>query len=284
MSENNTNVKEWTASKNTNDFDYDEAQRTLIENKSLTQSIHNYLHLNISNEKIEENFKAIENLNNDYIGNILEVINEYAYYLEMNKILEGNKLYAKELEKLKKLIKILDDDFINFLGSNLHLDKTIIISKEGLKVKQNCVGVIEEWLRYDFKFALNDLDGFFSSHPVKKNSISLENGSMNNSFLIKHDTKAYLKPIGSRAILKCLYFDLLYCFDDVSKAQAVDIIREFFSITLEIAKVEHTLSSETVKMIKQGGENMFLLEELQETFRLKDFIKDNFLPHFTSLY
>ena len=79
-------IRNWTSLKK-KEFNYDEALKTLIKDKSIVnQSIKDNLHFIFSDEEIEEKFEAVENINQEYINNILELINKYTYYLEMNKI------------------------------------------------------------------------------------------------------------------------------------------------------------------------------------------------------
>jgi hypothetical protein len=281
-------IEKWTASKNTNDFNYNESIKTLIKEKSIVnQSIQNYLHFNFSNEAIEEKFKAVENINQKYIDEILELINKYTYYLEMNDILKSQD--DENIKKLKQFNKILDDDFVDFLDRYLNLDKTILSSDESLKIETNYQDVIKHYLQYDFKFAINELTKFLNYSP-RKDSIKLIDNDLTNSIIIKPATKAYLKPIGERAILKCLYFDLLFNFNDISKEQAINIIKEFFNIVLEDKKTEHTLTAKTIKYIKEN-KNIFIFDdktskivkkEITEILNIKKYIEDNFIPLYTT--
>lgn len=51
-------IKKWTSSKSTNEFNYYEALKTLIKDKSIVnQSIQDYLHFDFSNQEILENLK-----------------------------------------------------------------------------------------------------------------------------------------------------------------------------------------------------------------------------------
>lgn len=281
-------IEKWTASKNTNDFNYNESIKTLIKEKSIVnQSIQNYLHFNFSNEAIEEKFKAVENINQKYIDEILELINKYTYYLEMNDILKSQD--DENIKKLKQFNKILDDDFVDFLDRYLNLDKTILSSDESLKIETNYQDVIKHYLQYDFKFAINELTKFLN-YSLRKDSIKLIDNDLTNSIIIKPATKAYLKPIGKRAILKCLYFDLLFNFNDISKEQAINIIKEFFNIVLEDKKTEHTLTAKTIKYIKEN-KNIFIFDdktskivknEITEILNIKKYIEDNFIPLYTT--
>lgn len=294
-------IKKWTASKNTNDFNYNESIKTLIKEKSIVnQSIQNYLHFNFSNEAIEEKFKAIENINQKYIDEILELINKYTYYLEMNDILKSQD--DENIKKLKQFNKILDDDFIDFIDRYLNLDKTILSSDESLKIGTNYHGVIKYYLQNDFKFAINELCEFLNKHTIQSNSIDIKDKNVINSLLLKPQTKGYLKPIGKRAILKCLYFDLLYCFQELNKEQTITIIQEFFNNyfdeekkkleddsdfkVLQGTKVEHTLTAETIKYIKENR-NIYSLDEntpnrvkedINEILKIQKCIEDNFKP------
>ena len=294
-------IKKWTASKNTNDFNYNESIKTLIKEKSIVnQSIQNYLHFNFSNEAIEEKFKAIENINQKYIDEILELINKYTYYLEMNDILKSQD--DENIKKLKQFNKILDDDFVDFLDRYLNLDKTILSSDESLKIGTNYHGVIKYYLQNDFKFAINELCEFLNKHTIQSNSIDIKDKNVINSLLLKPQTKGYLKPIGKRAILKCLYFDLLYCFQELNKEQTITIIQEFFNNyfdeekkkleddsnfkVLQGTKVEHTLTAETIKYIKENR-NIYSLDEntpnrvkedINEILKIQKCIEDNFKP------
>lgn len=296
-------IQEWTASKNTNEFNYDEALVTLSKDKLLVgQSIEEYLHFDFSNQEIREKFEAIENLKQEYINDILDLINKYSYYLKMNKKLKSRD--DKNIKKLKQINKIFDDEFINFLDRYLYLDKTISLSNESLKIVDNYVGVIKDYLQYNFKFSLNQLEKFLN-HSQRKDSITLSDKDLTNSLLIKPKTKAYLKPIGERGILKCLYFDLIYHFENVTKEQSIDIIREFFDVTLKDKKIEHTLSAKAIEFIKNNKEYLFeklnsfyvtefdekgkiikkqipnYINEIKEILILKNFISDNFTPTHT---
>lgn len=277
-------IKEWTASKNTNDFDYNEALKTLTKDKSIVnQSINKYLHIDDSNEKIEEKFYNIK-CTDKYIKEILELINEYSYYLKMNNELELFSNQEKEnLKKLKLLNKILDDDFILFLNNHIELDKTIISSKCGLKIEDNYQDVIKHYLEFDFKFAISNLYKYLS-YPIQKNSINIKDSDLTNNITSKYKTKVWLKPISERAILKCLYFDLLYYFKEISKEQSIDIIKEFFNIILEDKKIEHTFRIGTIKYIKDN-KNLFsddinedIKREIKDITNIKKAINDNFKP------
>jgi hypothetical protein len=284
-------IREWTASKNTNDFNYDEALETLIKDKTIVnQSISNFLHFNYSLTDIEDKLYNIKNVNVDIKG-ILELLNEYSYYLKMNSIL---KLDDSNIKKLKKLNEILDNDFIDFLDRNLDLDKTILSSSDYLKIEENSTGVIKAYMENDFKFAINDLCNYLS-HSIQKNSIKIKDTDLINDITSKHKTKAYLKPISKTAILKCLYFDFLYYFNDITKDNAISIIKEFFDVTLQETKNEHTLKAETIRYIK-NNEDLFdknisnemknkikgeIKNEIDDIIKLKDYIKDNFMPTLT---
>ena len=120
-------IREWTNSKNTNDFNYNEALKTLRKDKSIVnQSIEDYIHFDFTFNEIKEKFEVIENINQENIYNILEHINKYTYYLKMNRILKFED--DKNTKKLKQLNKILDNEFINFLDKYLYLDRTILSS------------------------------------------------------------------------------------------------------------------------------------------------------------
>ena len=304
-------IEKWTASKNTNDFNYNESIKTLIKEKSIVnQSIQNYLHFNFSNEAIEEKFKAVENINQKYIDEILELINKYTYYLEMNDILKSQD--DENIKKLKQFNKILDDDFVDFLDRYLNLDKTILSSDESLKIGTNYHGVIKYYLQNDFKFAINELCEFLNKHTIQSNTIDIKDENVINSLLLKPQTKGYLKPISKRAILKCLYFGLLYSFQELNKEQTIDIIQEFFNNyfdeekkkleekkleekkledessfkVLQGTKVEHTLTAETIKYIKEN-KNIYDLnentpnrvkEDIYEILKIQKYIEDNFKP------
>ena len=298
-------IKKWTSSKNSNDFNYDEALATLIKDKSIVnKSIENYLHFDFSKDDIEEKFKAVENINQEYIYNILELINKYTYYLEMNKILKAEN---ENIKKLKQLDKILDNNFIDFIDRYLNLDKTILSSDESLKIGTNYHGVIKYYLQNDFKFAINELCEFLNKHTIQSNTIDIKDENVINSLLLKPQTKGYLKPISKRAILKCLYFDLLYSFQELNKEQTIDIIQEFFNNyfdeekkkleekkledessfkVLQGTKVEHTLTAETIKYIKEN-KNIYDLnentpnrvkEDIYEILKIQKYIEDNFKP------
>lgn len=302
-------IKEWTDSKSGIEYNYNEALEILIKNKNIytynetlktlikkddedkedeevsiaNQPIEDYLHFDFSKEDIEKNFEAIGNINKDYIYVILELINQYSYYLEMNDILKSQD--DKNIKKLKQLNKLLDDDFLDFLDRYLDLDKTILSSSESLKIETHHQNVVKHYLQYDFKFAINELYNFLNKHTIQKNSIDIKDENIVNSLLVKPKTKGYLKPIGKRGILKCLYFDLLSNFKDISKEQSIDIIKEFFDIVLEDKK-EHTLKAETIKYIKEGNfENTtskIVKKEITEIFNIKKYIEDNFIPLYTT--
>ena len=296
-----TEIKKWTASKNRNDFNYDEALKTLIKDKSIVnQSIKDNVHFVFSDEEIKEKFEAVENINQKYIYNILELINRYTYYLKMNDILKSQD--DENIKKLKQFNKILDDDFVDFLDRYLNLDKTILSSDESLKIETNYQGVIKYYLQNDFKFAINELCEFLNKHTIQSNTIDIKDENVINSLLLKPQTKGYLKPIGKRAILKCLYFDLLYSFQELNKEQTITIIQEFFNNyfdeekkkleddsdfkVLQGTKVEHTLTAETIKYIKENR-NIYSLDEntpnrvkedINEILKIQKCIEDNFKP------
>ena len=300
-----TEIKKWTASKNRNDFNYDEALKTLIKDKSIVnQSIKDNVHFVFSDEEIKEKFEAVENINQKYIYNILELINRYTYYLKMNDILKSQD--DENIKKLKQFNKILDDDFVDFLDRYLNLDKTILSSDESLKIETNYQGVIKYYLQNDFKFAINELCEFLNKHTIQSNTIDIKDENVINSLLLKPQTKGYLKPIGKRAILKCLYFDLLYYLQEFNKEQIIDIIEEFFNNyfdeekkklkyesdfkVLQGTKVEHTLTAKTIKYIKEN-KNIFIFDdktskivkkEITEILNIKKYIEDNFIPLYTT--
>lgn len=120
----------------------------------------------------------------------------------MNDILKSQD--DENIKKLKQFNKILDDDFVDFLDRYLNLDKTILSSDESLN-RTNYQDVIKHYLQYDFKFAINELTKFLN-YSLRKDSIKLIDNDLTNSIIIKPATKAYLKPIGKRAILKLLIF------------------------------------------------------------------------------
>ena len=298
-------IKKWTDSKSGIEYNYNEALEILIKNKNiynynetlktlikkeedeevsiLNQPIEDYLHFDFSKKDIEKKFEAIGNINQDYIYVILELINQYSYYLEMNDILKSQD--DKNIKKLKQLNKLLDDDFVDFLDRYLDLDKTILSSNQSLKIETHHQNVVKHYLQYDFKFAINQLIKFINYSP-RKDSIKLIDNDLTNSIIIKPVTKAYLKPIGKRAILRCLYFDLLSNFKDISKEQSINIIEEFFDIVLEDKKAQHTLKAETIKYIKESNfENTtskIVKKEITEIFNIKKYIEDNFIPLYTT--
>lgn len=294
-------INKWTASKNTNEFNYDEALITLAKDKSLVNhSIEDYLHFDFSNKEIFEAIEAIEaieDLNQEHINDILELVNRYSYYLEMNERLKSKD--NKNIKKLEQLNKILDSEFIEFLDRYLELDKTILSSNDSLKIVDNYQDVIKYYLEYDFKFALNELEIFFNTNPIQSNGKQAKDEALSNSLLIKPKTKAYLKPIGERGILKCLYFDLLHYFIDLTKEQAIDIIKKFFDVTLQPGNKLDTLSAKAIDFIKNNSVYEVLKDdvvefdttgkiikkeipthhiEIKEMFNLKEVIQDNFIP------
>lgn len=117
----------------------------------------------------------------------MELINEYTYYLEMNKILKSND--DENIKKLKQLHKILDDDFLDFLDRYLDLDKTIISSSESLKIETNYQDVIKYYLQYDFKFAINELCNFFNKHKIRSDNIEIKDENVVNSLLVNQKQK-----------------------------------------------------------------------------------------------
>lgn len=225
------------------------------------------------------------------------------YYLEMNKILKSND--DENIKKLKQLHKILDDDFLDFLDRYLDLDKTIISSSESLKIETNYQDVIKYYLQYDFKFAINELCNFFNKHKIRSDNIEIKDENVVNSLLVKPKTKGYLKPIGERGILKCLYFDLIYYFEDISKEQSIDIIEAFFNNyldekkkkpkidsnfnVLQTKKSEHILKAETIKYIKKNKQiynfddttSKTIKKDIEEILKIRNYIEDNFKPLFT---
>ncbi len=162
-------INRWIVSKKKN-FNYIEALKTLVKNQSLeNQSIEDYLHFNFD---IEDDLEKIKSDNEKYINDILDLINRYFYYLEMNKILISQD--TNNIKKLIKLNQILDTDFLDFLDRNLDLDKTILSSNDSLKIVDNYQDVIKYYLEYDFKFALNELEKTFTSSLVNKGSIEIK--------------------------------------------------------------------------------------------------------------
>lgn len=312
-------IKEWTASKSTKDFNYDDALSTLIKEKIIkNQDISKSIHFDFSINEIIDKFDAIEELNQDYTKEILELVNTYSYYLNINTKLQNYD--DVNIEKLNQLNNILDNDFVDFLDRYLHLDKTILSSKDSLKIKNNYKGAIKYYLMCDFKFSINSLVNFFKSNTKATNSLKVTDKELTNSTILKPKTKAYLKPLSQRAILKCLYFDLLYCFDEITKEQAIDIIQNFFIAFFEdevkrheaikklqklkiqngkeinqnqilkndykilnIKDPKHTLTAKDIQLIK--GKNLFKQENynqisthLKELLNTKEALRDNYQP------
>lgn len=290
-------IAEWTASKNTNDFNYSEALKTLINERTIiNQSIDEYLHFDFSNQAILEKFEVVTNINKENISRALDLINTYTYYLEMNEHL---KVYEdKNIKRLKKFNDILDDEFIDFLDRYLYLDKTILLSANSLKVVDNYEDGIAYYLKKDFKLAIEKLNTFFQRNKIAKNEHSIKESNYLIPVCLKPKTRAYLKPLSKRAILKCLYFDLLYNFKGITKDDALDLLNEFFDEKLQSTKVEHTLTTEDIKHIKDGNiyntkfdakiENANISEyqetvskHLIELLNTKEALEDNFNPYLT---
>jgi len=251
-----TIVEEWTSSKIEPNFDYQEALKTLIENKHVVnQSINGYLHLDEINQDFMYNFERVDDLNKEYIKDILELINLYQYYIKMNSELE--ELEIGNINKLKKLNKILSYDFVEFLDSYLHLDESIISSAESLKIENNHQGVIKYYLKHDFKYAIETLETFFKQKKIRHDAITIKDTELTNNLLLKPKTKAYLKSLGERAYLKCLHFELLYNFEDITKDQSIDIINNFFDVKLEDTKSEHSFSAKAISLIKNNHEKLW---------------------------
>lgn len=295
-------IKNWTAKKNTLEFDYITATNLFRKNKILhSKSIYDYLHIDLSISDFTDKINGIDNLKSEYIENILELVNIYTYYIKMNNLLTQYE-ESKNIKKLEQLNKILDDEFIDFLDRNLYLDKTILSSDSSLKIKDNHQNVIKYYLQHDLNFAINILKDFFDTNKKSKNSLSVKDDELTNNILLKPKIKSYLQPMSERAICKCLYFDLLYNFEELTKDQSIFIVKEFFNIELHSSKIEHTLKKDTIKLIKDNKDNLDNLihksykikftnkkqiikkkispeiDEIKQIFNLKKQIKENFIP------
>jgi|GEM_PF-5410398 len=291
-------INEWTASKHAPDFNYEDALKTLIEDKRLdNQSIDNYLHFDFSNEEIREHFEAVHIIDLNDIKYILHFINKYTYYLLMNDLLKSYQ--DKNIKKLEKLNKLWDDDFIEFLDRYLNLDTTINTS--GLKLGGNYSGITKSYLQLNFKYAVNQLEKFLCSKSQRHDSLSIKNNEFSNSILLKPKSTSYLKPLSHRAIMKALHFELLYNIKNLTKMESLLIIEYFFAEKLHETKTEHSFRADTIKFIKKEDDDIFdsveeyytieldknkkiippYIKELKQILDIKKAIKDNFDPIYT---
>ncbi len=294
-------IIEWAASKVEPDFDYAEALKTLTKDKSLpilkNQSINGYLHLDCTIQEFKEKKCVFEGFAEKNIKYMLDIINKYQYYIKMNN--ELCKVETGHRKKLKKLKDILsDDDFLDFLDNYLYLDKSIN-NVQGLRIVDNYTGVIKYYLKNNFKFAIEILERFLNTKKIRHDAITVNNTERTNNLILRPKTKAYLKPLGERAYLKCLHFDLLYYFPEMTKKQSLAIIDIFFDITLEEIKTEHSFSKQAISFIKNNHDALFQkvndyysvefeknipahIKEIKNVWTTQTAIEENFKPILTS--
>jgi len=247
-------VKEWVRTKQSIEFDYTRVIKTIQKFKHFEGfRVNDAIHFDFTLEDIVFSLENIQDAIIQDINLILDLVNEYHYYLNMSK--EFSKQKDDEvvnIKKLDKIIKLFDDDFIDFLDKHLHLDKTLISSK-ALKISDNYQGVIKYYLQSDFIYSLKDLQKYFK-RMKKKNELSIKSKDIVGSRILKPKI-AYRKEFSEQYILKCLHFKLLQ--QGFSKEISLSIIESFFITKLYSSKPEHSFDIEVIEYIQTHKNTLF---------------------------
>lgn len=202
-----------------------------------------YLYLDKEEDEVIYFFKNNVEVEDNIIATLLDLVNKYFYYLKRNTTRALPKLQENK-KKLNNLIKLLDNDFMNYLHEYIDFDETLAISKDSIKIIKS--GSIKGYLDDDFRCALQRLKEFNDSNQTAKNALSITQRT--KCLFLKPDTTAYKQELSKKAILKGLHFELLYYFKS-TKQQSIDIISYFFDEILQEKKVEHTFSKKLIDLL-----------------------------------
>jgi len=280
-------IQEWSSDK-TPQFDYEEAWKTLIKNKSIVnQNIYKTNHIQHNDQDINDFFEGVSfDIDNEKVKELLDLINLYSYYIIMNKELE--KVYEaekKHIKTLNKMVEILEDkEFFEFIDRYLKLEtpiQTVVPTKikknhqgfigvddmewedepEGIK---NAQGAVTYYLKNDLHFALDQLKGFVKKRDKKRSdALSVEAKDRTNmNTIFKPISIMYLKPFSKRFILKGLHFELLLNVK-LTKKESLTIIFYFFDEALSERKTELSFSSEVIELIKKEGMDIYKYSKVE---------------------
>jgi len=316
-------VKEWVKEKK-GEFDYIKAVETLQEDvKHLVGlGINDTIHFDFGIQDIVIRLEYIDTIqgkiNKDDINLILELVNTYHYYLNINQEFSKQNNDIENIEKLNEIIKLFDDDFIDFLDKYLYLDKTLTLSSNFLKITKGHKGVIKYYLSSDFILSLRRLQRYFKNKKAKNETSIRSKDTIGIRYL--KPKIAYTKELSQRLILKSLLFELLLCSSyrlksSFTKKTSLYIIDFFFNkewearfkhkeletlaepSLLSSKKAEQSLNKETIECIQTYKLGIYdeikkyyhsdipkHIKALMELNKIKSLLEKRFKPLLTSNY